>query len=99
MFCGKCYRKIPMLGKHTKKITSGGWSKEGLLALGGEDRVLTVSNAEGDSLRQISIQGEISDIQFSKMKADEKSSIGENTVIFKGSVIQKMKYKYKKYVI
>ncbi|EDL90075.1 WD repeat domain 19 (predicted), isoform CRA_b [Rattus norvegicus] len=47
-------RKIPVLGKHTKKITCGCWNTENLLALGGEDRMITVSNQEGDTIRQIS---------------------------------------------
>lgn len=73
-------RKIPIIGKHTKKITCGAWSAQGLLALGGEDKVITVSNAEGDTLRQTSLRAEPSNIQFSEMKGDERSSIGENTV-------------------
>ncbi|EDL37730.1 WD repeat domain 19, isoform CRA_a [Mus musculus] len=47
-------RKIPVLGKHTKKITCGCWNSENLLALGGEDKMITVSNQEGDTIRQIS---------------------------------------------
>lgn len=76
----KIFRKSEVAGKHTKKITCGVWSKQGILALGGDDQILTLSTAEGDRIREIPIQGEISDLQFSKMKADEKSSTGETTV-------------------
>jgi len=69
-----------VLGKHTKKITCGAWSKENLLALGSEDKTITVSNQDGDTIKQTTIQGEPADLQFSEMKADERSSIGENTV-------------------
>lgn len=74
------YRKVPILGKHTKRITCGAWSKQNLLALGSEDRTISISNAEGDTIRQTSIRAEPSEIQFSEMKTDERSHIGDNTV-------------------
>ncbi|XP_025088691.1 WD repeat-containing protein 19-like isoform X2 [Pomacea canaliculata] len=73
-------RKIPIIGKHTKKITCGAWSAESLLALGSDDKSITISNMEGDTVRHIPLRMEPFDIQFSEMKADERSSIGENTV-------------------
>ena len=73
-------RKIPILGKHTKRITCGAWSRQNLLALGSDDKVLSISNAEGDTIRQTTLRDEPSDLQFSEMKGDERSSIGENTV-------------------
>ena len=73
-------RKIPIIGKHTKKITCGAWSAQGLLALGSEDKSITVSNAEGDTIRQTALRAEPGNVQFSEMKGDERSSIGENTV-------------------
>ena len=74
------YRKIPILGKHTRRITCGSWSNENLLALGSEDKTITISNAEGDTLRQTSVRSDPGDIQFSEMKGDERSQVGENTV-------------------
>ena len=74
------FRKVPIIGKHTKKITCGAWSAEGLLALGSEDKSITVSNSEGDTLRHTSLRAEPSSIQFSEMKGDERSTFGENTV-------------------
>lgn len=44
---------ISFSGKHTKKITCGCWNTENLLALGGEDKMITVSNQEGDTIRQV----------------------------------------------
>ena len=78
MFCNP--RKIPILGKHTKRITCGAWSKQNLLALGGEDKVLTINNADGDTLRQTSLRADPAEIHFSEMKMDERSANGENTV-------------------
>ncbi|XP_026990682.2 WD repeat-containing protein 19 [Tachysurus fulvidraco] len=73
-------RKIPVLGKHTKRITCGCWSSQNLLALGSEDHNITVSNHEGDTIRQTSIREDPADIQFSVMKTDERSTPGESTV-------------------
>lgn len=73
-------RKIPILGKHTKKITCGCWNAENLLALGGEDKMITVSNQEGDTIRQTPVKSEPSDMQFSMMKTDDRTFAAENTV-------------------
>ncbi|XP_077638932.1 WD repeat-containing protein 19 isoform X2 [Lonchura striata] len=73
-------RKISVLGKHTKRITCGCWSIENLLALGGEDKMITISNQEGDTIRQTSISSEPSDMQFSVMKTDERVPTRESTV-------------------
>lgn len=72
-------KRIPILGKHSKRITCGGWSQEGLLALGSEDKSLSINNAEGDTLRIINLRAEPSHVQFSEMKLDERLG-GENTV-------------------
>ncbi|XP_044536014.1 WD repeat-containing protein 19 [Gracilinanus agilis] len=73
-------RKIPVLGKHTKRITCGCWSSENLLALGSEDKVITVSNQEGDTIRQTPVRSEPSDMQFSTMKTDDRNSASESTI-------------------
>ena len=73
------YRKVQILGKHTKKITCGAWSKQNLLALGSEDRTISISNVDGDTMRQTSLRAEPTQVQFSEMKMDERS-VGENTV-------------------
>nr|XP_053654166.1 WD repeat-containing protein 19-like [Cherax quadricarinatus] len=72
-------RRIPVVGKHSRKIQSGCWSSGNLLALGGEDKILTISSSEGDTLRTTPLRGEPSDIQFSEMKQDERA-MAENTV-------------------
>jgi WD repeat-containing protein 19 len=72
-------RRIPIIGKHSKAITCGAWSDAGLLALGSEDRSLSISNAEGDTIRVATLRAEPSDVQFSEMKQDERTT-GENTV-------------------
>ena len=73
------HRRIPILGKHRKRILCGAWSMDGLLALASEDKVLTISTSEGDTRREITLQGDPSHIQFSEMKMDHRIG-GENTV-------------------
>ncbi|XP_046339799.1 WD repeat-containing protein 19-like isoform X2 [Haliotis rufescens] len=73
-------RKIPIIGKHIKKITCGAWSAENLLALGSEDKTISISNADGDTLRQATLRADPAEIDFSEMKGDERSAIGQNTV-------------------
>ncbi|XP_045406493.1 WD repeat-containing protein 19 isoform X2 [Lemur catta] len=73
-------RKIPVLGKHTKRITCGCWNTENLLALGGEDKMITVSNQEGDTIRQIPVRSEPSNMQFSMMRTEDRSSAAESTI-------------------
>uniref|UniRef100_A0A8D0A5G9 WD repeat-containing protein 19 n=1 Tax=Sander lucioperca TaxID=283035 RepID=A0A8D0A5G9_SANLU len=75
-------RKIPVLGKHTKKITCGCWSVQNLLALGSEDNTLSVSNHEGDTIRQTTLRGEPAEMHFSVVKTDERSGQGESTVSY-----------------
>ena len=43
-------RKIPCVGKHGKKVTTGCWNSEGILITGAEDNILTVSNSTGDTV-------------------------------------------------
>lgn len=72
-------RRIPIIGKHTKKITCAAWNKDSILVLASEDKSLSINNADGDTLRVISLRDVPYDLQFSEMKTDERIS-GENTV-------------------
>ncbi|XP_053681434.1 WD repeat-containing protein 19 [Anopheles nili] len=72
-------KRIPILGKHTKRITCGAWSTENILALGSEDKYLSLSNEEGDTLRSIQLRDTPSDMFFAEMKTDERVP-GENTI-------------------
>lgn len=72
-------RKVPIIGKHTKRITCGCWNAENLLALGSEDKILTISNSDGDTVKQTAARLEPDDVQFSVMKTDERSA-SETTV-------------------
>ena len=58
---------MPVLGKHSKRIISGAWSEQQLLALVGEDRVLSISNEEGDTLTQTLLKGEPNQLKFGQL--------------------------------
>ncbi|KAI1286712.1 WD repeat-containing protein 19 [Halotydeus destructor] len=75
-------RKIPILGKHSKRIIAGTWNDQNLLALISDDRTLTVSNKDGDTLCQTGLKGEPALPQFGSAKWDGKGNAngGENYV-------------------
>lgn len=51
-FNRKTNRKIPCISKHGKKVIVGDWNKEGNLITGSEDRLITVSNHQGDTMHE-----------------------------------------------
>ncbi|KAH9635704.1 hypothetical protein HF086_011094 [Spodoptera exigua] len=72
-------KRIPIIGKHTKKITCAAWNKDSILVLASEDKSLSINNSDGDTLRMISLRDAPNDLQFSEMKTDERVA-GENTI-------------------
>lgn len=72
-------KRIPVLGKHNKKIICGAWSNENLLALGSEDKTFSISNEEGDSHRIVHLRDIPSDMYFAEMRTDDHVA-GETTV-------------------
>lgn len=73
-------KKIPIMGKHTRKITCGCWNGEGKLALGSEDRQVTVSKMDGDTLKQLGVKMEPVEMFFSDKKDEDKQHKKENTI-------------------
>lgn len=73
------FRRIPILGKHSKRITCGAWSRDNILALGSDDKTLSLSSEDGDSLRVVQLRDIPSDMCFAEIKTDERVP-GENTV-------------------
>lgn len=49
-------KKIPVLGKHPRRITCGAWSDTNELVLGSVDNTLTISNDAGDTLEQTQLK-------------------------------------------
>ena len=57
-------KTMSILGKHTKKISCGAWSVESRLALGGDDKQVTVSLPNGDTLVQLLLKSEPRELKF-----------------------------------
>ncbi|KAF0696799.1 Aste57867_12461 [Aphanomyces stellatus] len=67
----KSTRKIvPILGKHSKKITCGTWNSGDQLVLGADDRMITVSNASGDTIQQRELKLQPVECKFGHRKGD-----------------------------
>ncbi|DAZ95514.1 TPA: LOW QUALITY PROTEIN: hypothetical protein N0F65_001853, partial [Lagenidium giganteum] len=67
----KATRKmVPVLGKHSKKITCGAWNSGDQLVLGSEDKMLTVSNVKGDTIEQRELSLVPSEIKFGRKRGD-----------------------------
>ena len=65
-------RKIPCVGKHSKRVNTGSWNSEGILISGAEDKILTVSNGTGDTVcDSFIVKGPPVQLQWAKPKKDE----------------------------
>lgn len=65
LFDQRTASKTPIFGKHTRRINAGAWARTApLLALTAEDRTLSVSNQEGDSLHEIRLSADASLLNF-----------------------------------
>jgi WD repeat-containing protein 19 len=72
-------KKIPVLGKHPRKITCGAWSRSNQLALGSEDKTLTLSNDVGDTLAQTELKLAALQMNFAVQKRGGSSSSAANS--------------------
>jgi WD repeat-containing protein 19 len=65
-------KKIPIVGKHSKKIISMAWNRRGQVAMASEDKMLTVSDIEGQSIDTVNIKGDATEIKWADRKADDR---------------------------
>lgn len=67
-------RRTPILGKHSRRITCAAWSSgaaaQQVLALAGDDKTLSLSTADGDTLRVVALRDTPADMHFATMKTD-----------------------------
>jgi len=79
-------KKQTIMGKHSKKITCGSWhTHENILSLGSEDKTITLSGEDGDSIMKsddpLRLKNEPSMIDFADIKNDNPNeSYREKTV-------------------
>lgn len=61
---------VPIVGKHSRRIHCGSWNDDDKLVLGGEDRMLTVSTPQGDTIEQRELSHTPWDIKFGRKRGD-----------------------------
>lgn len=85
----KTRNTVPVKGKHSKKIISGCWNKNGLLALGGEDKMVTISDSEGDSIDQKNTKHEPNSLVFNtaKQTGTNSNTLPETTLSANGGQV------------
>mmetsp|Transcript_13758 Transcript_13758/g.22763 ORF Transcript_13758/g.22763 Transcript_13758/m.22763 type:complete len:1465 (-) Transcript_13758:1902-6296(-) len=67
-------KKIPVVGKHARKIVCGSWSNGGnKLVLGSDDKTITVSNESGDTLIHTELKHVPLKTAFSKRMSHEST--------------------------
>lgn len=75
-------QKIPIVGKHSKRIGCGAWSKGGnKLVLGSDDRTLTISNESGDTLLHTELKHIPVQTLFTNNKSSAQFSSSEDNTV------------------
>ncbi|KAJ0402088.1 hypothetical protein ATCC90586_000273 [Pythium insidiosum] len=78
----KSSRKIvPVLGKHSKRITCGAWNAADILVLGSEDRMLTVSNSKGDTIEQRELNLVPVSLKFGRKRGESMKAAQQSVAI------------------
>ncbi|BET02082.1 WD repeat domain 19 [Nesidiocoris tenuis] len=67
-------KRVPVLGKHNKRIVTAAWGQTNMLALGSEDRMISLSNSDGDTLKTFQVNAEPSALQFAQVSNDSRST-------------------------
>jgi WD repeat-containing protein 19 len=72
-FNRKTQRRIPTISKHGKRVSGGDWNKEGNLITSSDDKLLTVSNNQGDTLHESFIcKGDILGVKWCPFRDPSK---------------------------
>jgi WD repeat-containing protein 19 len=67
-------RKVPTMGKHSKRVVCGDWNNEGLLVTGSEDKLITISNHNSDNAaNSLAVKAEPRDLKWMTMKSEERN--------------------------
>ena len=70
----KTKRKVPTMGKHSKRVVCGDWNSEGLLVTGSEDKLITVSSHTSDNAaNSLAVKAEPHNLKWVTMKTEERN--------------------------
>lgn len=73
-------KKIPIVGKHTKKIVSALWNRDNILTMAGQDRQLTITDGlSGETIKQYTLKADPYELCVSDKKDDGAAKREENT--------------------
>ncbi|WKY01561.1 hypothetical protein Q1695_015513 [Nippostrongylus brasiliensis] len=64
----KTSRKVPVLGKHQRKITGVAMTRRDEIVCCSDDNTITVSSADGDTLKTLTLSGEPNDLNVGEVK-------------------------------
>ena len=84
------FRKISIMGKHSKDILFGMWNINDKLALIGKDKLLTISDVNGETENEIQLKTVPKDLQFAKQMSDTKSHANTNVDAISGNITKTM---------
>lgn len=62
------------MGKHSKRVFTGDWNDEGLLATGSEDKIITISSYNSENVgNSIAVRAEPNNIKWIYAKGEDRS--------------------------
>ena len=82
-------KRVPIMGKHSKKITCGCWNIDNKLALSGPDQMITISDSDGNTLDQTVVKKEPFKLDFAEQKTDTISRLTAQTTAASNSTQKK----------
>eukprot|EP00051_Salpingoeca_urceolata_P033288 m.20040 g.20040 ORF g.20040 m.20040 type:complete len:1352 (-) comp6065_c0_seq2:172-4227(-) len=75
LYNSRTSRKVPILGKHSEAIHDGVWGPDNMLCLASNDRSISLSNSDGDTLQQPILHGDPSDVRVFTAHGSTKVSV------------------------
>ncbi|CAF1526281.1 unnamed protein product [Didymodactylos carnosus] len=73
-------KKLPLLGQHSRRITTMSWSRDNLLAIGAEDNRISVMTVTGETIQRCETSDVPKELKFSEMKREQRGTYEESTV-------------------
>ena len=74
LYNSETMKKMPIMGVHSKRISVGAWNRKNILVMSGEDRKVSFTDADGNSLDSISVKMEPTDVCFSDVRSESKNT-------------------------